>query len=363
MTGPSIDPATFSAKIDRILALLDIINGNTSAARPSSTMDFVVEDPVLQQGAVAVDGTDQHDLVDPTAADETLGHALHMEELIQIADCNQLRSFDEAPAAVHIAESDRIDSVVVAAPPSSTTSPAGADFAGVQPEDVAAPTIQIGVPSGPAQSRRRLGHGSFWGCRAHPSVAGGCSAVRQHLVSVRRRRAHLQSAVVRRAAPGRHRWRCCTTSPAVESAPPLGAKARGFHGLLHLLSGRRHLQQTVQRGPMWKTGLLGWWPASYRKRQPIKSQRLGSFAVLCVRCCCFSGASGLVHTNILMFPWDPGKPLDCCSSHGEGKDAMIKSSFPLQLEGELLKNGGSNVMAVGWGLYGLSRAVGWACTG
>jgi hypothetical protein len=28
----------------------------------------------------------------------------------------------------------------------------------------------------------------------------------------------------------------------------------------------------------------------------------------------------------------------------------------LQLEGELLKNGGSNVMAVGWACYGLSRA-------
>ena len=82
MTGPSIDPATFSAKLDRILALLDIINGNTSAAPPSSTIDLVVEDPVLQQGAVAVDGIDQHDLVDGTVADETLEHALHMEELM-----------------------------------------------------------------------------------------------------------------------------------------------------------------------------------------------------------------------------------------------------------------------------------------
>jgi hypothetical protein len=47
MTGPSIDLVTFSAKIDRILPLLDIINGNTSAAPPSSTMELVV-DPVLQ---------------------------------------------------------------------------------------------------------------------------------------------------------------------------------------------------------------------------------------------------------------------------------------------------------------------------
>ena len=81
MTGPSIDPATFSTKLDRILALLDIINGNTSAAPPSSTIDLV-ENLVLQQGAVAVDGIDQHDLVDATAADETLEHALHMEKLM-----------------------------------------------------------------------------------------------------------------------------------------------------------------------------------------------------------------------------------------------------------------------------------------
>ena len=88
---------------------------------------------MLQRGAVAVDGIDHHDLVDATAADETLEHALHMEELMQITDCNQLRGFDEAPAAVHFAESDRIDSAVVAAPPSLTTS-------------LAAPSAAIVVP-------------------------------------------------------------------------------------------------------------------------------------------------------------------------------------------------------------------------
>ena len=66
-------------------------------------MDFVVQDPMLQQGAVVVDGIDHHDLVDPTAADEILEHALHMEEPIQITNCNQLRSFGEAPAAVYFA--------------------------------------------------------------------------------------------------------------------------------------------------------------------------------------------------------------------------------------------------------------------
>ena len=60
---------------------------------------------------MAVDGIDQHDLVDATAADETLKHALHMEELMQITDCNQLRGFNEALAAVHFAESDRIGSI------------------------------------------------------------------------------------------------------------------------------------------------------------------------------------------------------------------------------------------------------------
>jgi len=115
------------------MPLLDIINGNTSAAPPSSTIDLVVEDPVLQQGAVAVDGIDHHDLVDATTANETLEHALHMEELMQITDCNQLRGFDEAPAAVHFAESDRIDSAVVAAPPSLTTSPAAPSAAIVVP--------------------------------------------------------------------------------------------------------------------------------------------------------------------------------------------------------------------------------------
>ena len=85
------------------------------------------------RGSVAVDGIDQHDLVDATAADETLEHALHMEELMQITDCNQLRGFDEAPAAVHFAESDRIDSAVVAAPPSLTTSPAAPSAAVVVP--------------------------------------------------------------------------------------------------------------------------------------------------------------------------------------------------------------------------------------
>jgi len=53
-----------------------------------------------------VDGIDHHDLVDPTAADEILEHALHMEEPIQIANCNQLRSFGEAPAAVYFAASE-----------------------------------------------------------------------------------------------------------------------------------------------------------------------------------------------------------------------------------------------------------------
>ena len=126
MSGPSIDPATLStmsAKLDYALALLDTMNKqldsnevriarlekfqqekkaraaaapaaamvainrhiDTSAARPSSTMDFVVQDPMLQQGSVAVDGIDHHDLVDPTAADEILEHALHMEEPIQLS--------------------------------------------------------------------------------------------------------------------------------------------------------------------------------------------------------------------------------------------------------------------------------------
>jgi len=31
---------------------------------------------------MAVDGIDHHDLVDATTADETLKHALHMEELM-----------------------------------------------------------------------------------------------------------------------------------------------------------------------------------------------------------------------------------------------------------------------------------------
>ena len=52
---------------------------------------------------------------------------------MQITDCNQLRGFDEAPAAVHFAESDRIDSAVVAAPPSLTTSLAAPSAAVVVP--------------------------------------------------------------------------------------------------------------------------------------------------------------------------------------------------------------------------------------
>jgi len=52
---------------------------------------------------------------------------------MQITDCNQLSGFNEAPATVHFAESDRIDSAVVAAPPSLTTSPAAPSAAVVVP--------------------------------------------------------------------------------------------------------------------------------------------------------------------------------------------------------------------------------------
>jgi len=356
MTGPSIDPATLStmsAKLDYALALLDTMNKqldsnevriarlekfqqekkaraaaapaaamvtinrhiDTSAARPSSTMDFVVQDPMLQQGSVAVDGIDHHDLVDPTAADEILEHALHMEEPIQIVNCNQLRSFGEAPAAVYFAASDRIDSAVVAALLSPTALPAGADLAGVQPEDVAASTIQIGVPSGPCLESSLAGP---WLLLGLPRAPIGGRRLQCCPPMPRLQAPPWSPSSIRAAAPLRNSDHQVPSPTAIRRLSPtldaplahgiISAAATGCADLALQFCGFAFRRASFRPGRDRPVGLVGYLLLGASAHKEPTAGLFCYALLLCglQSCCCFSWAGALVQTRIPLFTWDLG---------------------------------------------------------
>jgi hypothetical protein len=326
----------------------------------------------------------------------------------------------------------------------------------VQPGDVAASTIQIGVPSGPCSEsspagpwpllglpRAPIGSRRLQCCPPTPclrvppwspssirdaaplfdfdsSVPSSVSTSSQPATDQAMRRFKALLLVGQRLADGdgvaaphrrpsrvRLRWvpkpgdstGCCIFSVGGAICGRI-CGCGGYYGALHDRAERTEVDDRP-------SGLVG---ALLLKASAHQEPMAGLFCYALLlfrllRCYCFSWAeaivcswaSGLVQTSILLFTWDPGGMhtagsgfqvihvysrggRQLPSNHGRDLDILlfvlvitnkksrdVKGFFLgdrfvsshvilLQLEGELLKNGGSNVMAVGWACYGLSRA-------